>query len=131
MRTIRYDKPRFVRIESECSLANPKFEFNLLRLRSRSNIKNKGEKLMKKVFTCILALVLGLSMFACASTTPAASAPAATEAPAAATEAAATEAATAAPLAATSEFRCDAVERTLDQRRQHDEGNPRSEGLHR
>ena len=52
---------------------------------------------MKKVFTCILALVLGLSMFACASTTPAASAPAATEAPAAATEAAATEAATAAP----------------------------------
>ena len=53
---------------------------------------------MKKVFTCILALVLGLSMFACASTTPAASAPAATEAPAAATEAAATEAATAAPV---------------------------------
>ena len=51
---------------------------------------------MKKVFMCVLALVMGLSMFACASTTPAA-APAATEAPAAATEAAAADAATAAP----------------------------------
>ena len=42
---------------------------------------------MKKVFMCVLALVMGLSMFACAST-PAAAPAAATEAPAAATEAA-------------------------------------------
>lgn len=52
---------------------------------------------MKKVLMCVLALMMGLSMFACASTTPAAET-AATEAPAAATEAAAAEAATAAPV---------------------------------
>lgn len=48
---------------------------------------------MKKVVMCVLALMMGLSMFACASTTPTTTAPAATEAvaaePAAATDAAA------------------------------------------
>ncbi len=53
---------------------------------------------MKKVLMCVLALMMGLSMFACASTTTPAAETAATEAPAAATEAAAAEAATAAPV---------------------------------
>lgn len=43
---------------------------------------------MKKVLMCVLALVMGISMFACAATPAPAAAPEATEAPAAATAAA-------------------------------------------
>lgn len=48
---------------------------------------------MKKVFMCVLALVMGLAMFACAATPAPAAEPAAEPAAPAATEAAATEAA--------------------------------------